>query len=442
LEEEIKALPNVEERLKGFTATSGSGADAINQAHIEKALRDREQRAVNNMAAFLAEQRATIINLIGGIGQEINIQFTPDILSGKNKELLDKAMQDLLACSKDVDANLKKAKERLDREADVLTGNATKILSVHSSQELAFRALIEKHQAAMGQATERAKFEKLRNDLKAKERELADAKLKMKNLLTERQELIRQLSDFRRSRFDVRKKVVGQINTALSPNIKIDIVQDGNPEGYFDLVREALQGSKMKFSAVADSIINAMWPSELVAIVRAGDFQKLSKKAEISIEQAEKTIAALNASGRLFEIETVELIDKTKIELKDGENYKESQSLSTGQKCTTILPILLLESEKPLLVDQPEDNLDNRFISETVVKNIRSVKAKRQIIFITHNPNIPVLGDAERVFVMDSNGVSAKLQKKGNVDDCKKEIVTLLEGGEEAFKQRKKRYNY
>ena len=147
-------------------------------------------------------------------------------------------------------------------------------------------------------------------------------------------------------------------------------------------------------------------------------------------------------SRLLFDLEAVELFDLPKIELKDGDTYKESLSLSTGQKCTAILPILLLEGENPLLVDQPEDNLDNRFIFEAVVDSIRKVKTKRQLIFVMHNPNIPVLGDAERVFVLDSNGKKSSKANEGTVDHCKRDIVTLLEGGEDAFKARKCRYAY
>jgi hypothetical protein len=120
--------------------------------------------------------------------------------------------------------------------------------------------------------------------------------------------------------------------------------------------------------------------------------------------------------------------------------YKESGSLSTGQKCTTILPILLLDSDDPLLIDQPEDNLDNRFIFECVVGSIQSMKARRQLVFVTHNPNIPVLGDAERLFVLESDGVNARLANQGTVDECKGDILTLLEGGEEAFRRRQNRY--
>jgi len=101
-----------------------------------------------------------------------------------------------------------------------------------------------------------------------------------------------------------------------------------------------------------------------------------------------------------------------------------------------------MESERPLLIDQPEDNLDNRYISETIVKHLLSVKQRRQLIFNSHNPNIPVLGEAERVFTMESNGVTARLKSSGTVDQCKSDIVTLLEGGEDAFRRRKDRYKY
>ena len=134
--------------------------------------------------------------------------------------------------------------------------------------------------------------------------------------------------------------------------------------------------------------------------------------------------------------------DRPKIELKDGDSYKESSSLSTGQKCTTVLPILLLDSDNPLLVDQPEDNLDNRFVCDCVVESIRKGKAQRQLVFVTHNANIPVLGEADRVFVLESDGDHAHKAVEGDVDDCKNAIVNLLEGGEQAFKRRQQRYAY
>jgi hypothetical protein len=162
----------------------------------------------------------------------------------------------------------------------------------------------------------------------------------------------------------------------------------------------------------------------------------------LNADQADKVIDALNNSQVLFSLEAVELNDKPRIELKDGDTYKDSLSISTGQKCTSILPILLLDSDRPLLVDQPEDNLDNGFIYDTIVTRLHKVKADRQLIFVTHNPNIPVLGDASKVFVFKSNGSKGWIEKEGTVDDCRAHIVSLLEGGEEAFKRRQQRYEY
>ena len=144
----------------------------------------------------------------------------------------------------------------------------------------------------------------------------------------------------------------------------------------------------------------------------------------------------------LAELEIVPQYDLPKIELNDNEIYKTTETLSTGQKCNTILPILLLESDRPLMIDQPEDNLDNGFVHGTIVETILRVKQTRQLVFVTHNPNIPVLADAERILVLSSDGQHGTVKNTGNVDECKSDIVTLLEGGEDAFKKRKNRYAY
>ena len=442
LDEELAELPALEEKLKGLSGVGGADADAINEAHVQKALRDREKRTVDGMTQYLAQYDQAIEELVGQIEQEVGTSFGREMLNGPNKGLIEGMRQSLLECSKEADLHLRKAQARIRSEQEGLSASEGELAKAHTEQEMAFRALIEKHQAAMGQETERAKLEKRRNDLLAKKRERGDAATRLAQLQGDRTRLMQKLSELRDARFQVRKAVADRINTALEPTIRVTIVQDGNPERYRQLVEETLRGARLKYSVVAQKIVYSMWPSDLVTIAKSRNAGMLVDKAELNPDQAEKVVAALNNSGRLHELETVELIDEPKIELNDGGTYKDSGSLSTGQKCTTILPILLLESDKPLLIDQPEDNLDNRFISQTVVESLRREKSRRQLIFVTHNPNIPVLGDSERVFVLESDGTSARIAKEGDVDVCKAEIVTLLEGGEEAFKLRKERYNY
>jgi len=440
--EELNALPGLNEKIKAFKAEGGDDADAINQAHAAKALRDRERRAVGAANDLLSEVCQAIEANVGRIAQQLKTIFTDDMLKGPNGTLIEEMRMGVHACSEDVDRLLREAMERIRTEGVTIASHAAKIDLVHKQQDLKFQELIEKHKEAQGKAAERHRLEKLRNDLLAKQRERDQLLDQLKILREERAKLLQQLSELRDERFGVRQGIVDRINAALSPTIKVSIVQFGNPEEYRALLEDALRGNRVRQNVVAAKVVNAFWPAELAEAIKQRDAQALVDKAELNADQADKVLAALVGSQVLFDLETVELVDLPKIELNDGGIYKETGSLSTGQKCTTILPILLMDSENPLLIDQPEDNLDNRFAFETVVESIGKIKHRRQLIFVTHNPNIPVLGDADKVFVLDSDGTTARKVNEGTVDHCKDNIVTLLEGGEDAFKQRKARYSY
>jgi ABC-type lipoprotein export system ATPase subunit len=109
------------------------------------------------------------------------------------------------------------------------------------------------------------------------------------------------------------------------------------------------------------------------------------------------------------------------------------------------LPLVALVEDAPLIVDQPEDNLDNRLVGKMLVDILTSLKEKRQIIVATHNPNIVVSGDAEQVIVLDAISVhEGKCVESGSVDNQEivKSIIDLMEGGREAFLVRSKRYGY
>ena len=299
---------------------------------------------------------------------------------------------------------------------------------------------IERHKEAQGKAAERSRLERERNALMAKQQDKARLAEQLRTLMEGRARLLESLSELRDQRFTLRKAIVAQINAALSPAIRVSLVQYGNPRQYQRLLEDTLKGNRLQQRVVAGKIVNAFWPAELAEIVKHRDAQALVDKAELNPDQANKVISVLAGSRVLFDLETVELADQPKIELNDNGTFKETTELSTGQKCTTILPILLLDSENPLLIDQPEDNLDNRFVFESIVATIGAIKRRRQLIFVTHNPNIPVLGEADRVFVMDSDGTTARKLNAGSVDDCKDNIVTLLEGGADAFRRRGQRY--
>ena len=126
---------------------------------------------------------------------------------------------------------------------------------------------------------------------------------------------------------------------------------------------------------------------------------------------------------------------------RDGE-LRSIAVASAGQKTTAILSFILSFGKTPLILDQPEDDLDNRLVSQLIVEKIRNIKEMRQVIVVTHNANIPVNGDAEYVVSMASDTPTLKIQAQGTVenDQVKKEICEVMEGGVEAFNTRAERY--
>lgn len=125
----------------------------------------------------------------------------------------------------------------------------------------------------------------------------------------------------------------------------------------------------------------------------------------------------------------------------DGLDFKPIQQGSPGQRTAAMLAFLLAYGEEPMVLDQPEDDLDNHLIYDLIVRQIRENKLRRQLIIVTHNPNIVVNGDAELVAVMDFRNGQCHVVQSGCLQeqDVRAEICRVMEGGEQAFRQRYRR---
>jgi ABC-type cobalamin/Fe3+-siderophores transport system ATPase subunit len=123
--------------------------------------------------------------------------------------------------------------------------------------------------------------------------------------------------------------------------------------------------------------------------------------------------------------------------------YKLLEELSLGQKGTVLLKIYLSTGNNcPIIIDQPEDHLDNDFIYSDLVSTLRSVKEKRQIIIVSHDANLVVNGDAEQVIVAKYENGTISHELSGSIENeiIRSKITNILEGGDEAFKKREKKY--
>ena len=121
---------------------------------------------------------------------------------------------------------------------------------------------------------------------------------------------------------------------------------------------------------------------------------------------------------------------------------KHLKNHSLGQRASALILFVLSQRENDLIIiDQPEDDLDNQTIYEDVIKLVRKLKPKTQFIFATHNPNIPVLGDAEQIIACDYTEDSIQ-PTVGSIDApaLQDAIVRIMEGGSEAFQRRKEIY--
>ena len=174
---------------------------------------------------------------------------------------------------------------------------------------------------------------------------------------------------------------------------------------------------------------------------------KIHQKDEIVVRQvADKRFATYIQELSTDEMDRLRLWypeDSLKIEYKspNDKNFLPVEQGSPGQKTAALLAFILSYGIEPLILDQPEDDLDNQLIYDLIVAQLRAIKCKRQIIVVTHNANIVVNGDSENVLVLDSKGGQTQIVAQNGLQDpsIRQEICRIMEGGRNAFEQRYKR---
>jgi hypothetical protein len=168
--------------------------------------------------------------------------------------------------------------------------------------------------------------------------------------------------------------------------------------------------------------------------------------------EAEILLERLSDPDLLAQLESVAIYDLPKLTVTKridssggAPRYvpRDFKRLSLGQQQSVLLALMLTsESKAPLIVDQPEDNLDSEFIYKTLVPVIRAAKERRQVIVVTHNANIAVLGDAEQIVVLKATNDKAMIATRGSIDQptTRDAACAILEGSREAFERRARIY--
>lgn len=269
----------------------------------------------------------------------------------------------------------------------------------------------------------------------------SDKKNRIAKLKVERDEALKTLEQTRSEKSQLREAVCRNLTDSLSPRIKVHLEEYSQLDEYQQVIINALKGSGIKYNDLAPLIAESIPPLLLLKITEDDDIDTFLSLLSVTKERASRVLNALKSS--INSIATVKLEDEVTFELLDGSETKDLSELSTGQRCTVILPVILEHRESSLIVDQPEDHIDNAFIVETLIASIRRRHGQGQTIVTTHNANVPVLGEAEEVIHLNSDGTRGYVMASGPLLETKivDAISSVMEGGREAFKCRANFYD-
>jgi len=275
---------------------------------------------------------------------------------------------------------------------------------------------------------------------------LAKAEQDLNGLLKRRQDMLRDLRDARYGIFSLRRQQADLLTQRLQPEVRVGVEYKGNTAEYVNRLSGLFSGSKVDRPSLAklcSSVGMVAADGQYVAETARKGEEEFARQFDLGTGRARQIVNWLaQDESRLHELEMLFPDDEVRISmLIDGAEIP-VEKLSDGQRATAILMILLQQEDRPLVVDQPEDDLDNRFIYEGIVRILREQKAKRQIIAATHNPNIPVLGDAELILVLGAREGKASIHEIGSIDrrSVREAVKKIMEGGEDAFRRRARKY--
>jgi ABC-type cobalamin/Fe3+-siderophores transport system ATPase subunit len=453
IKQQLLNFKTVEEDLKRQKAEKPDEIKQKEQEEFEMAdtnekIRNSEKRYVkkvidklNETQANLKEVNEDIANFLM-IAADIKGFNNKDLIGGINSEL-ENTLNKIL---KDNEANIKLINPAVAKINKLFL----ELKDIHQKQQSEFVLLkqkFDKHKEYINRYNQLSKKVEEKNIL---EKEIETIELKRQKVQSQRNLLVNQLNEKKKDLFNLRKRIIDDLNKELDGSVKITLKFGGITEEYENQLRNALRGSNLRYNAIIPYIVQSLTPDRFAATIHQKDFETLKNVAQIDEERSNAIISALSESEEIYDIEGLYSEDLPEFFLKIDakydkdknakENYKKSDELSTGQRCTTVLPIVFAVSDNPLLIDQPEDNLDNRYITDAIHKIIREQKEKRQLIFITHNPNIPVLSNAEHNIFLSYDDKKSKIDVLGTINKVKANVLSLLEGGKEAFERRRVLY--
>jgi len=281
-------------------------------------------------------------------------------------------------------------------------------------------------------------------------------------LINNRQERQASISEIIRLRGEIQQKRQEFINSILSNNnyVKMNILPYGETENIEAIFRDiigtsnfanAIYNPQDKERSLLNELINCQNNTKLTAhtnlinnitnLISGNSLSEFNIDARLINHLQSRYQSQPEFYGRLLTWFPEDLLEVKYSRKGDGREFVNISKGSAGQKAAAILAFLLSHGNEPIIIDQPEDDLDNELIYDLIVNQIHSNKNKRQIIIVTHNPNIVVNGDADLVNVMHFHKGQVEIKNFGSLvqESIRNDVCQIMEGGKDAFRKRYER---
>lgn len=444
LDEALAALPGLREKLRRFQATN------LKEHAEEKTAVQAEERLLETMSAKVAELHARVRLL-----QPSQEQAEPVLPAEAEQKLphrstlepLQKVAQDMNDALRAASEVVSKAHQKAAKDIAAIKANWEPLRDAANKR---FEDVKSKLSDEGYNPDEYVSLDDQVARLEPKQAEKSELERKLETARHLRQGTIdewekadsRAYGELERAARRVSRKLKGTVKAVVQPSPTIEPLRD--------VFRRHVEGNISQALGKLEET-ETLSMSQLAGKIRDGAEALMAEYGFTEI--GAKKIADAGEALAL-EVEECRIPPEALIELNVGregaDNWKRLENLSAGQKATAVLLLLLLDADAPLIIDQPEDDLDNQFIAGRVVPIMRSGKKRRQFIFSSHNPNIPVLGDADQIIGLTPTVEDAIDRTKvfdgncGSIDKASVQqlIKDLLEGGEQAFTIRRTKYGF
>ena len=411
------------ERLEGFAS---AGVDDLNRASGAAAAWNSHAGAIEDVSAK-AESLVELVESLESPPVDEDAMALKEQMEGQWKRAIGfaKSLAAELAAAKgtvkDISARQEQNRDELRQKVDrVLADQGIDASSISEFQALNSRAALRDSYQANLDAVQ-AEFDQL------------DALFKKS--LEDRQQLVQE----QREAFD---RVSQSIDRQFEGRIAVRRVDSGRSESLGDFLTELTQrGITRWWNECEDSLRPS--PAELLRLLET------DRLAEIGMSKAvQDTFRDQMTPSNRRELAALRCPDRYLLEFRpdpDDDDYRPLDELSGGQRVNILLSLLLeAADERPLVIDQPEDELDNRFLFETLLPTLGRLKGRRQVILATHNANIVVNGDADQVVQLEASADRGFVAASGAIEDAsvRDAIVRTVDGGDEAFRLRRLKYGF